>query len=420
MARTTTTRLETLDSEGVPLPSGTEVTPRMDRVVGDKHVSQGAVGRVVGRDGDTYEVEIAGVGRASFHRDELLPRKAGQLRYAARREAAWRALHPCVVLETVVGSRAWGLANEGSDTDLRGAFVSPFSWTNGIGAPPEELVSTDGSATYWEIGKLVRQALRADPNTLETLFVGSATARDEMGEWLLAERDAFVSRAIYGSFARYALSQLKKLRHSLRLAENRELVLEWLRFEPSLSLDVVAARLALAASVEAPSAADAVLLSKEYVKQLYHSLHDRGLLPTADFAALALFAREGGRAPDMPRELRPKNAYNLLRLLATALHWLRTGVAVFEVQEPLRSRLLAIKAGEVALPEVLAEADDLTPELEMARQVSPLPERPDLARADALLRRIRVEAARRHLSGLEGPWGAGAAPPPDVVWEDQT
>lgn len=36
----TVTRLETLDSDGVPLPSGTEVTPRVDRVIGDRHVSQ--------------------------------------------------------------------------------------------------------------------------------------------------------------------------------------------------------------------------------------------------------------------------------------------------------------------------------------------------------------------------------------------
>jgi hypothetical protein len=217
-----------LDEETVPLPSGTEVTPRVDRMVGERRVPQGAVGRVVGRDGDRYEVQIAGVGRAWYQRGELLARRAGQLRFAMRRESAWRALAPNIVLETVVGSRAWGLATEGSDTDRRGAFVSPFAWTAGLARGADEIVSEDGSATYWEAGKLIQQALRSDPNTLETLFVEGAAPKDEMGEWILAERDAFVSRAIYGSFARYALSQLKKLQQSHRLAEHRNLLLDWL------------------------------------------------------------------------------------------------------------------------------------------------------------------------------------------------
>ncbi len=42
--------------------------------------------------------------------------------FALRRAATWDALRPCVVLETVVGSQAWGLANEASDVDMRGVF----------------------------------------------------------------------------------------------------------------------------------------------------------------------------------------------------------------------------------------------------------------------------------------------------------
>ena len=41
-----------------------------------------------------------------------------------------------------------------------------------------------------------------------------ARAKDVLGEWLLAEREAFVSRNIFGSFGRYALSQLHKLSSS--------------------------------------------------------------------------------------------------------------------------------------------------------------------------------------------------------------
>ena len=38
-----------------------------------------------------------------------------------------------------------------------------------------------------------------------------ARVLDPMGRWILDERSAFVSQLIYGTFGRYALSQLKKL-----------------------------------------------------------------------------------------------------------------------------------------------------------------------------------------------------------------
>jgi hypothetical protein len=46
----------------------------------------------------------------------------------------------------------------------------------------------------------VHQAVRADPNTLELLFVPTARAVDPIGEWLLEARDAFVSADLFGSF----------------------------------------------------------------------------------------------------------------------------------------------------------------------------------------------------------------------------
>src|SRR5690349_4542016 len=92
--------LADVDPLAVPLPVGTEVTTRVDRAVGDggRVVAQGAVGRVVARDGDRAEVELVGGGRAWFLREELIPRKLGVVRYAHRREAAWDALAACTVL----------------------------------------------------------------------------------------------------------------------------------------------------------------------------------------------------------------------------------------------------------------------------------------------------------------------------------
>jgi hypothetical protein len=285
-------------------------------------------------------------------------------------------------------------------------------------APPEDLVSADGSATYWAAGKAIRQALRADPNTLEMLFLPGARPLDPIGEWLLAEREAFVSVEIYGTFGRYALGQLRRLEQGLRLAEHRAVVLDWLRADPSLTLDAVAEKLAQVSTRAMPSEADRVHQAKQYVKQLYRSLADQGLLDANEFAALVRFARDKSAAFELPRELRPKNAYNLVRLLATATEWLRAGVPTFEMTGELRERLLAIKKGTVALDAVLAEAEAMAPELERARDASTLPKRPDVARADALLRRIGEELARRWASDAPGPFGHDAPAPPEVTWSE--
>lgn len=400
--------LTSLDPLSVPLPSGTEVTTRVDRLLGERRIPQGAIGRVLGRDGDLVRVNVVGVGEVAYLREELVPRKIGQALFATRREAAWEALRRCVVLEATVGSHAWGLASAQSDVDRRGAFALPFAWTIGLVPPPEDLISEDASTNYWEVKKLVRQALRADPNTLELLFLPTIQPLDPIGEWILEARDAFASRDIYGSFGRYALSQLKKLAQSQRLAQHRAIVLEWLREDPGLTLDEVARKLAIDSLGGLPTLRDATERAKEYIKQLYGSLHDQGLLRGSDFAALIELAETRGRDFELPRELRPKNAYNLLRLIRSAIDWLATGSPTFEVRGEFREELLRIKRGEVPLEDVIRAAEALTPELERARQSEALPAKPDLARADAVVRRIGEELARRHVERVEGPFGRDA------------
>src|SRR5690349_7602759 len=96
--------LEHLDARSVPLPHGTEVVTRVERIVGERRVPQGSVGRVTKTDGDTLEVTVVGVGVLRYARDEVSPRRVGQALFAHRRADAWAALHSCVVLETTVGS----------------------------------------------------------------------------------------------------------------------------------------------------------------------------------------------------------------------------------------------------------------------------------------------------------------------------
>lgn len=406
--------LEGVDPRAVPLPHGTEVTTGVDRHTEDgaRLVPQGAVGRVVGVSDAGVRVFVVGVGECVFRRDELTPRRAGQVRYAMEREATEAALRPCVVLEATVGSRAWNLSDERSDTDRRGVFLLPFTWTAGLGEAPGTMSNADGSETYWEMDKAVRQLLRADPNTLEMLWVPELRVADPVAEALVRERDAFLSVEVYGTFGRYALSQARKLSQSMRLAEHRGVVLAWLRDDPHLSMETVARRMA---DHTGDPSHDGLLRARQYLKQLYRSMHDQGILPVAEYEALVRFATTRAHEFDLPRELRPKNAYNLLRLVASATHCLLHGAPLIRCEGALRDRLLAIKRGEVALERSLAWTEEMAGELEDARHRSVLPRRPDVQRADAVLRAAREEAARRWFTRAPGPWGVDAPEAPAVA-----
>lgn len=419
--------LSDLDVLTVPLPAGTEITTRVDREFEGVFRPQGVVGRVVatvsasGADRDLLEVVFLDGKKGRYLRQELVPRKLGVVRYAQRREASWQALRPCVVLEARVGSRAWGLANEHSDEDHRGVFALPFPWTTGLVDPPLDLVSLDGSATYWELGKAIRQALRADPNTLEMLFA-DPVAKDPIGAALIECREAFLSKEIYGSFGRYALSQLDRLEHNQRLADHRSMILGWLAADPALSLDDAAARLAASAAIAAPTAKDAMLRGRDYIKQLYRSLYDQGALTSNDWPSLIAYAQREARGDDksefaQPRDLRPKNAYNLIRLLDLAIRLLRGEPPTVQVSPALRPTLLAIKHGERAMSEVMDMARQLTPALEAARDGSPLPTSPDIARVERVLRAAREATARRWIAAEPGPWGKDAPEPATASFE---
>jgi hypothetical protein len=403
-----------LDPEAVPLPTGTEVTTRVDREVDGEIRPQGATGRVASLDGDRVEVVFLDGRRATYLRKEVTPRKLGVARYAQRRAASWEQLHPCVVIDTVVGSRAWGVSDASSDEDRRGVFVLPMPWTTGLVDPPLDLTSLDGSQSYWEIGKAIRQALRADPNTLEMLFA-SPIVVDPIGAELIAMREGFLSQEIYGAFGRYALSQLDRLEHNQRLAEHRATVVEWLRADPELTLDAAAERLATSATVAAPSRKDAIVRARDYLKQLYRSLYDQGVIAANDWVSMRAVA---SLELELPRDLRPKNAYNLIRLLDLAIRWLGGEPPEVRASDAIRGTLISIKRGELPMADVMALARDLTPKLEAARQTSPLPKTADLTRAERVLRVAREEAARRHLDRVPGPWGADAAVPPEARYDD--
>ncbi|MGW5640091.1 nucleotidyltransferase domain-containing protein [Streptomyces sp. NPDC003832] len=120
------------------------------------------------------------------------------------------------VYACVMGSRAFGLATDGSDTDRRGVFLAPTPLFWRFDKPPTHVEGPAEEQFSWELERFCELALRANPNILECLHSPLVEHADATGRELLGLRDAFLSRQAHDTFARYALGQRKKLQADVR------------------------------------------------------------------------------------------------------------------------------------------------------------------------------------------------------------
>ncbi|MFR0356474.1 nucleotidyltransferase domain-containing protein [Streptomyces sediminimaris] len=116
----------------------------------------------------------------------------------------------------VMGSRAFGLATESSDTDRRGVFLAPTALFWRFGKPPAHVEGPAAEQFSWELERFCELALRANPNVLECLHSPLVEHVDDTGRELLALRGAFLSRRAHETFTRYALGQRRKLEADVR------------------------------------------------------------------------------------------------------------------------------------------------------------------------------------------------------------
>ncbi|MFG2994428.1 DNA polymerase beta superfamily protein [Streptomyces sp. NPDC048257] len=121
------------------------------------------------------------------------------------------------VYRCVMGSRAFGLATEASDTDLRGVYLAPTPLFWRFEKPPTHVEGPRDEEFSWELERFCELALRANPNILECLHSPLVEVVTPVGEELLSLREAFLSRRAHTSFSRYAASQRGKLLADLRV-----------------------------------------------------------------------------------------------------------------------------------------------------------------------------------------------------------
>lgn len=121
-----------------------------------------------------------------------------------------------VIYRCVVGSRAYGLDDDQSDTDRRGIYLPPASLHWSLYGVPEQLENPATDEVYWELQKFLALALKANPNILECLYTPLVEHASPIAQQLLDMRSAFLSKLVYQTYNCYVMSQFKKLQTILR------------------------------------------------------------------------------------------------------------------------------------------------------------------------------------------------------------
>ena len=200
------------------LPLGTRVVLRNTAADLDGgSVPRGSSGRVRAHDGASYTVELAdgrclrvGRNQVELHRrwqdqEALGPGLTGADLVRNR-----------TVYAAVVGSRAFGLDTQASDTDVRGTYQAPSRSFFSLVKPPMHVEGPGPDQFSWELERFCELALKANPNLLEVLHSPLVVQCTPVGRELLALRPAFLSRLAHTTYAGYVQSQRKKLEADLR------------------------------------------------------------------------------------------------------------------------------------------------------------------------------------------------------------
>ncbi len=201
---------------------GTQVVVQKDTYHVNRRVAHpaGSVGVIVRSPIDrshAYRVKFNDGFEAAVHHDQLVRLsefKRDQIRGDA--EPLSVDLNERVIYRCVIGSRAYGLEDERSDTDRRGIYLPPAVLHWSLYGVPEQLENEETQEAYWELQKFIVLALKANPNVLECLYCPIVELATPLAQELLAMREAFLSKLVFQTYSGYVASQFKKMQTDIR------------------------------------------------------------------------------------------------------------------------------------------------------------------------------------------------------------
>jgi hypothetical protein len=130
---------------------------------------------------------------ASLTREQLEVLKHFKDRLPVSQASEGFDLEDFIIYRCVVGSRAYGLDHDDSDTDRRGIYLAPADLQWSLFGAPEQFEDNAVQSCYWELQKFLTKALKANPNILECLYSPLVEKTTELGAELVAARQGFLS-----------------------------------------------------------------------------------------------------------------------------------------------------------------------------------------------------------------------------------
>jgi len=337
----------------------------------------------------------------------------------------------CLLFECLSGSRAYGLAIPGSDTDIKGVFVLPKKQFYGL-EYVEQVSSEKNDETYFELGRFAELLTKNNPNILEMLGTHPAHILYKHPLFGLFTTEMVLSKLCKDTFAGYAFSQIKKAKGLNKKIHNPE---EPTRKTPLHFCYVVEKQgsVSLLKWLETQKIRqeDCGLVVIPNIRDLYGLYHDaggalgfKGILQKENANEVALSSVPKGCEPvavmsfnkdgyakhckdyrdywdwvavrnqeryqntlEHGKNYDTKNMMHTFRLLDMAAEILEYGKIL--VERPNREELLAIRRGEFLYEELMEKAEQKLQRIEALHAISTLPEMPDKGRIEVVLVEVR-------------------------------
>ncbi len=336
-----------------------------------------------------------------------------------------------ILFEAISGSRAFGLATENSDTDIRGVYYLPKDKFYGLNYIPQVSNETN-DVTYYEIGRFVELLQKNNPNILEILTSPEDCILHKDPLMELLKPEDFLSKLCKDTFAGYAISQIKKAKGLNKkilnpVDQERKSILDfcyvlhnqgsvplkkWLSENGKvqekcglINIDNTKGMFALFYDGTGTLEYKGIIQNEE-ANQVSLSSIPKGEKPIAYlFCNLDAYSsyckdyREYWKWVSERNEDRyninqqhgqnydSKNMMHTIRLLQSCEHIFKLGSLQIRVDN--RDELLDIKAGNRSYEMVMQKAENLIQSIEYYHSVSALPDYPDVKRTEKILVEIR-------------------------------